>query len=91
MKSLAQIPGVRIAAVCDVYEPHLDQARKLADPGAVVSRHYHDILDREGHRRRRDRHPGPLARADDRRRLPRGQGRLCRETADARSLRRAGR
>ena len=46
MKSLAQIPGVRIAAVCDVYDPHLDQARKLADPSAVVSRRYREILQR---------------------------------------------
>ncbi len=46
MKSLAQIPGVRIAAVCDVYEPHLDQARKLSDASAVVSRRYREILDR---------------------------------------------
>ena len=46
MKSLAQIPGVRIAAVCDVYDPHLDQARKLADPGAVASTRYREILDR---------------------------------------------
>src|SRR5262245_36194977 len=30
MQSLAKVPNVRIAAVCDVYEPHLDLARKLA-------------------------------------------------------------
>jgi predicted dehydrogenase len=46
MKSLAQIPGVRTAAVCDVYQLHLVQARKLADPGAFSSRRYQEILER---------------------------------------------
>jgi predicted dehydrogenase len=47
MKSLAQVSNVRIAAVCDVYEPHLDQARKLADPAALATRHYREVLDRK--------------------------------------------
>jgi predicted dehydrogenase len=46
MKSLAQIPGVRIAAVCDIYDVHLDQARKLADPAAASSRQFRAVLDR---------------------------------------------
>jgi predicted dehydrogenase len=46
MKSLAEIPNVRIAAVCDVYEDHLEEARRLADPQAIVSRDYRAILDR---------------------------------------------
>ncbi|MEO6811241.1 MAG: Gfo/Idh/MocA family oxidoreductase, partial [Isosphaeraceae bacterium] len=48
MKSLAQVPGVRIAAVCDIYDVHLDEARKLADPGAITSKQYKEILDRKG-------------------------------------------
>jgi predicted dehydrogenase len=47
MRSLAHIPGVRIAAVCDIYDAHLDQARKLADSQAVASKHYREILDRK--------------------------------------------
>jgi hypothetical protein len=37
MKSLARIPRVRMAAVCDVYDRHLDLARKLADPKALAT------------------------------------------------------
>src|SRR5262245_32970596 len=47
MQTLAQIPSVRLAAVCDIYEPHLDQARKLADPKAFATRKYQEILDRK--------------------------------------------
>ena len=36
MKSLANVPGVRIAAVCDVYEPNREGARKLADKDAAA-------------------------------------------------------
>ncbi|SIO60284.1 Predicted dehydrogenase [Singulisphaera sp. GP187] len=47
MKSLANIPNVRIAAVCDIYEPHLEEGRKLADSKAHVSRAYRELLDRK--------------------------------------------
>jgi predicted dehydrogenase len=47
MRPLAQIPGVRIAAVCDIYDAHLDQAKKLADSQAVATKHYREILDRK--------------------------------------------
>jgi predicted dehydrogenase len=47
MRSLAQIPGVRIAAVCDVYDIRLAEAKKLADSQAVASKHYREILDRK--------------------------------------------
>jgi predicted dehydrogenase len=47
MQSLQQIPQVRLAAVCDIYEVRLEQARKLADPKAFVTRHYHELLDRK--------------------------------------------
>jgi len=33
LQSLVKIPGVRIAAVCDVWERHREMARALADPG----------------------------------------------------------
>jgi len=47
MQSLAQIQGVRMAAVCDVYEPNLDLARKIADPKAFATASYHEILRRK--------------------------------------------
>jgi len=45
--ALAKVPGVRIAAACDVYAPNLDAGRKLADPRAILSRHYQELLDRK--------------------------------------------
>jgi predicted dehydrogenase len=47
MKSLAQIPNVRIVAVCDIYDPHLDKARTLADPRAGATRRYRELLERK--------------------------------------------
>jgi predicted dehydrogenase len=47
MKSLATIPNVRIAAVCDIYDVHLDLARKMADPKAVATKSFKEILDRK--------------------------------------------
>jgi predicted dehydrogenase len=46
MQALARIPGARMAALCDVYEPHLEQARQLAAPGAFVTRDYRELLAR---------------------------------------------
>ena len=48
MKSLAQVPGVKIAAVCDVYDAHACTRRaKLADSQAVATKHYREVLDRK--------------------------------------------
>ena len=47
MKALVQVPGVRIAAVCDVYDAHLNTAKKSADSKAITSKHYREILDRK--------------------------------------------
>jgi len=47
MKALAKVPNVRMAAICDVYDPFLDEGRKLADPKAFTSRSYKEILDRK--------------------------------------------
>src|SRR5205823_5528011 len=47
MKSLAKVPNVRIAAVCDIYEPHLKEGRKLADASAYASRQYRELLERK--------------------------------------------
>jgi predicted dehydrogenase len=45
MKALARIPNVRMAAVCDIYEAHLNEGRKLADPKAFATKHYKEVLD----------------------------------------------
>ena len=47
MKSLVQVPGVRIAAVCDIYDARLHGALKLADSRAFATKHYREILDRK--------------------------------------------
>src|SRR4051794_14858437 len=47
MKALVKVSHVRIAAVCDIWDKHLEQARELADPKAVTSKVYKDILDRK--------------------------------------------
>jgi predicted dehydrogenase len=47
MKSLAQVANVRIAAVCDIWDRHLDAGRKLADPKAFATKTYKEMLDRK--------------------------------------------
>ena len=45
MGALAKVPNTRMAALCDVYEPNLDLARKLADPKATAYRDYRRLLE----------------------------------------------
>jgi predicted dehydrogenase len=47
LRSLAQVPNVRIAAICDIWDVHLDHGRKLADPKAFATKHYQDLLARK--------------------------------------------
>src|SRR5438552_6851007 len=47
MGALAKVPHTRMMAMCDVYEPNLELAQKLADPKAVTMRDYHDLLARK--------------------------------------------
>ncbi|MCI0684401.1 MAG: Gfo/Idh/MocA family oxidoreductase [Gemmataceae bacterium] len=44
MQALAKVPNTRMMALCDVYEPHLQQAQKLAAPNAATYRDYHELL-----------------------------------------------
>jgi predicted dehydrogenase len=44
MKSLAGVPGVRLAAVCDIWETALAEARKLADPKVIVAKNFKEVL-----------------------------------------------
>ena len=46
MKSLVKIPGIRIAAVCDVWDVRLEQARKMADPKAFSTKMFEEVLQR---------------------------------------------
>jgi predicted dehydrogenase len=46
MTALAKIPQVRIAAVCDIYDLHLEMGRQLAAPKAFTTRKFQEILDR---------------------------------------------
>jgi len=47
MTALAKIPGVRIAAVCDVWDVHLEAGKKLADAKAASTKNYRELLDRK--------------------------------------------
>ena len=47
MRALARIPDARMAALCDIYDVHLEQARKMADPKAFATKHYQEILNRQ--------------------------------------------
>ncbi len=47
MKALGKISGVRIAAVCDVWDVHLEEGKKLADPQAFATKKYQELLERK--------------------------------------------
>ncbi len=46
MSRFPKIPGVKIVAVCDVWDVHREEGRKLADPQAAVESDYRKLLDR---------------------------------------------
>lgn len=46
MQALATLPGVRITAVCDVWEVHLEEGRKLAAAGVATTQDYRALLER---------------------------------------------
>jgi predicted dehydrogenase len=47
MKSLSQVPGVKIVAVADVYDQNLKAGRELADAKAFATARYKELLDRK--------------------------------------------
>src|SRR5579862_4872636 len=47
MPALAKVPNTRMIALCDVYEPNLELAQKLAEPRAFTTRDYHALLARK--------------------------------------------
>ena len=46
MKALSQIPGVRMAAVCDVWDKHLADGREIAGAGAFATKNYREKIGR---------------------------------------------
>ncbi|MCU0877094.1 MAG: Gfo/Idh/MocA family oxidoreductase [Pirellulaceae bacterium] len=46
MESLRTIPGVRIAAVCDIWDHHRAEGAKLAEAKAFAAKDYRVVLDR---------------------------------------------
>ncbi len=47
MKTLTRIPGVRMAAVCDIWDVNLALAKEIADPKAFATKDYRAALDRK--------------------------------------------
>lgn len=47
MRVLAKLKNVRLAAVCDVWDKHLADARKIADPKAIATKDYKSLLERD--------------------------------------------
>ncbi|MFN4261143.1 MAG: Gfo/Idh/MocA family protein [Gemmataceae bacterium] len=47
MQSLNQIKGVKMVAVCDVWDQHLHLGKELADKNAVAVKDYRALLDRK--------------------------------------------
>jgi predicted dehydrogenase len=47
MKALARVKHARMAAVCDIYDHHLELGRQIADPSAFSTKEYREILNRK--------------------------------------------
>jgi predicted dehydrogenase len=47
MESFPKIAGVKIVAVCDVWDAHLEQGAKLADAKATRSKKFEEVLARK--------------------------------------------
>lgn len=47
MVNLKRIPGVRITAICDVWDHHLALAQELTGPQATKTKNYREVLERK--------------------------------------------
>ena len=47
MKSLVKVPGVRIGAVCDIFDYSFAEGKKLADAKAFSTRSFEELLARK--------------------------------------------
>lgn len=48
MRAFLRVPGLRIAALCDIYEPRFDQARKITGEQTPAFKDYRQLLDFKG-------------------------------------------
>ena len=48
METLKGIPGVRISAVCDVWDDHLEKGKALAHPKAFATKQFEKVLSKRG-------------------------------------------
>ncbi len=47
MRAAKEIAGVRLVAVCDINDRHLEMGKQLAEDGAFATRNYHEMLGRD--------------------------------------------
>lgn len=47
LQSLVKVPGVRVAAACDVWDVHLERGKAMADPQAFATKKFQELLDRK--------------------------------------------
>jgi predicted dehydrogenase len=47
MRTFLRVPGVRFAALCDVYEPRFEQARKVTGQSTPAFKDYRQLLDQK--------------------------------------------
>jgi predicted dehydrogenase len=47
IRQLLHVPGVRIAAVCDIYEPRFTQVNRMAGEAVAATTDYRELLDRK--------------------------------------------
>jgi len=47
VKSFANLPNVKITAVCDVWDQNLAEAQKIADPKAFATKQHEELLNRK--------------------------------------------
>src|SRR5690348_4701816 len=48
MRTFLRVPGVRFTALCDVYEPRFDQARKITGQNTQAFKDYRELLSAKG-------------------------------------------
>ena len=46
MRALKEVSGVRVTAVCDIWDKHLASGKQLADSGAFATKNHHELLAR---------------------------------------------